>query len=161
MDRLCLNAQCSLITATWPTPHFYYFFDHKIFVSVDEKAGIFAKHILATLFWPKLDSSQVKNASNQGNGRIIKPFALLHLCKVRPVKSGWDSHLLFESCWFAPSEFLQSIYGGMLRMRLRARLRLKLFPSRTRGFEILHRLHQFRKFSYRCVSGHPLRSLRA
>jgi len=45
MDRLCLNAQCSLITATWPTPYFYYFFDHKIFVSVDEKAGIFAKHI--------------------------------------------------------------------------------------------------------------------
>jgi len=23
MDRLCLNAQCSLITTTWPTPYFY------------------------------------------------------------------------------------------------------------------------------------------
>jgi len=32
MDRLCLNAQCSLITATTrPTPYFYYFIDDEIF----------------------------------------------------------------------------------------------------------------------------------
>jgi len=32
MDMLCLNAQCSLITATTrPTPYFYYFFNDKIF----------------------------------------------------------------------------------------------------------------------------------
>jgi len=46
MDRLCLNAQCSLITTTTgPTPCFYYFFDDKIFVTVDKNAGIFTKHI--------------------------------------------------------------------------------------------------------------------
>ena len=46
LDRLCLNTQCSLITTiTWPTPYFYYFFDDKIFVIVDKKSGIFAKHI--------------------------------------------------------------------------------------------------------------------
>jgi len=32
MDRLCLNAQGSLITTTWPKPYFSYFFDNKIFV---------------------------------------------------------------------------------------------------------------------------------
>jgi len=49
MGRLCLNAQCSLITTTtWPTSYFYYFFSDKIFVTVDKKAGIFTKH-LATL----------------------------------------------------------------------------------------------------------------
>jgi len=32
MDRLCLNAQSSIITATWPKPCFYYFFDGKILV---------------------------------------------------------------------------------------------------------------------------------
>jgi len=38
MDRLCLNAQCSLITTiTWPTPYFYHFFDDKIFVTVDKR----------------------------------------------------------------------------------------------------------------------------
>jgi len=32
MDKLCLNAKFSLITATtWSTPYFYYFFDDKIF----------------------------------------------------------------------------------------------------------------------------------
>jgi len=46
VDRLCLNAQCSLITTTtWPTPYFYYLFDDKIFVAVNKKAGIFTKHI--------------------------------------------------------------------------------------------------------------------
>ena len=44
MDRLCLNAQCSLITTkTWCTPYFYYFFDDKVFVSVEEMAGIFTE----------------------------------------------------------------------------------------------------------------------
>jgi len=44
MDRLCLNAHCSLITATtWPASYFYYCFDDKIFVTVDKKAGIFTK----------------------------------------------------------------------------------------------------------------------
>jgi len=46
MDRLYLNAQClPITTTTWPTPYFYYFFDDKIFVTVDKKAGIFTKHI--------------------------------------------------------------------------------------------------------------------
>jgi len=45
MDRICLNAQCQLITTTWPTPYFYYLFDDKIFVTVDKNAGIFLKHI--------------------------------------------------------------------------------------------------------------------
>jgi len=46
MDRLCLNAQCSLITTTtWPAVYFYHFLDYKMFVTVDKKAGIFAKHI--------------------------------------------------------------------------------------------------------------------
>jgi len=37
-DKLCLNAQPSLITTTtWPTPYFYYFFDDKIFVTVDKR----------------------------------------------------------------------------------------------------------------------------
>jgi len=32
LDKLRLNTQCSVMTAiTWPTPHFYYFFDDKIF----------------------------------------------------------------------------------------------------------------------------------
>jgi len=46
LNRLCLNTQCSLITTiTWPTPYFDCLFDDKIFVIVDKKAGIFAKHI--------------------------------------------------------------------------------------------------------------------
>jgi len=43
MNRLCLNAQCSLMTTTWPVPCFYYFFDDNIFVTVDKKAGILTK----------------------------------------------------------------------------------------------------------------------
>jgi len=52
MDRLCLNVQCSLISTTWATPYFYYFFDDKIFVTVDKKAGIFTKHIWQT-YWSR------------------------------------------------------------------------------------------------------------
>jgi len=51
MDRLCLNAQCSLITTTTrPTPYFHYFFDEKIFVTVDKNVGMFTKHIWQLYF---------------------------------------------------------------------------------------------------------------
>jgi len=50
MDRLCLNAQCSLITATTrPTPYFYYFFDDEIFCHCWQKSRYFYKTHLATL----------------------------------------------------------------------------------------------------------------
>jgi len=43
MVRLCLNAQCSLITTTWPTSYFYHFFDDK-FVSLLTKRPIFLQN---------------------------------------------------------------------------------------------------------------------
>ena len=40
IDRRCLNAQCSLITTTWRTPHFACFFDDsKIFVICSGNRG--------------------------------------------------------------------------------------------------------------------------
>jgi len=35
MDSLCLNAQCSLITTTWPMPYFHSFSMIRFFVTVD------------------------------------------------------------------------------------------------------------------------------
>jgi len=52
MDRLCLNAQCSLITATtWPTPYFCYFFDDIIFCYCWQKGRYFYITHLATPIW--------------------------------------------------------------------------------------------------------------
>jgi len=44
MDRLCLNAQCSLMTATTrPTPYFYYFFGDEMFCHCRRKCRYFYK----------------------------------------------------------------------------------------------------------------------
>jgi len=49
MDSLCLNAECSLITTTWPMPYFHYFFDDKIFCHCWQEGRCFYKTHLATL----------------------------------------------------------------------------------------------------------------
>jgi len=60
MDRLCLNAQCSLIPTTiGPTPYFYYFLDDKIFVAVVKKVGIFTKNSDNPTHMP-LDTNRIK-----------------------------------------------------------------------------------------------------